>query len=285
MIVSPGFQPEMDADEYFADPCPEPSLNQSGIPTLLERSPMHFAYQHPRLNPYGQGPAGSKAMFLGAAAHRIALGRGREIAPIRYSNYQSGSAREARDEAIRNGRIPILEAELVKARDMAAILKRQIAEALDGAPYETEVVMCWQETTQYGKIWCRGMIDVWCPSKALALDPKGLSTPATSRAFSRTAADSGYDIQAVFYRRGLEVLLPDLRGKVRFANLVVESGPPHGAQSFELDEPSFYVAERQVVQAMELFAKCLHHRSWPGYPRGLQPLSTPPYYQNQVINK
>jgi len=282
MISEPGFYAEMEGEEYFSDPCSEPSLNQSGIPDLIGRSPYHFAYKHPRLNPYGRTESGDKAQWLGSAAHRLALGRGKEISTIRYADYQSSAARDARDQAIANGRIPILERDLVRARDMAEILKRQIAETLEGSPYETEVVIAWVEETQYGPIWCRGMLDVWCEAQSMALDPKALRIAATPQAFAKTAADSGYDIQAVFYRRGLSKLI---EGQARFVNLVVESMPPHGAQAFELDEASRHVAERQVAQAMELFAKCLHSGQWPSYPRGVQALSTPTYYQNQALNR
>lgn len=285
MITKPGIYLNLTAAEYFADPCPQPSLTQSLIPLMLKRSPMHFAYAHPRLNPYGgEGSTPEKTQFLGAAVHRLALGRGKEISTIRYRDYTSGSARADRDLAIANGRIPVLEGELIKARDMAEIVKAQISEALDGAPYITEVVVVWQEQTIHGPIWCRGMIDVWCEAKRMALDPKALRISATAGAFGKTASDSGYDLQGVFYPRGLEKVLPQYKGQIRFANLVVENLPPHGAQMFEPDDATRQVAENQIAQAMELFARCLHTRSWPSYPKGIQPYSTPTYYQNSVNN-
>jgi hypothetical protein len=283
-VIGPGLYLDMDSDSYFADPCDLPSLTQSGIPTLLDRSPMHFAYEHPRLNPYGWRETGDRARWLGSAVHRLALGRGREISVIRYRDYASADARRDRDEAVRNGRIPVLERDLTAARDMARILRGQIEEACEGHAYVTEAVMIWKELTQYGEIWCRGMLDVWCPAMALALDPKALRISATPGAFGRAAADAGYDVQAVFYRRGLEKIFPELKGSVRFVNLVVESAPPHGAQMFEPDPNTLYVAERQCAKAMELFARCLSRREWPGYPHGVQTYSSPAYHQNKVIN-
>lgn len=282
MILKPGFFSEMDSDEYFADPCPAPSLTQSGIPTLLKRSPYHFAHRHPRLNPYGGEPATERAQYLGQAVHRLALGRGREISEIRYPDFVHSSAREARDLAVANGRIPILSKELVKARDMAAILKKKIAEALGGAAYETEVVIAWIEKTEAGPVWCRGMLDVWCPSLGIALDPKALRIAATAEAFGRTAAESGYDIQAAFYSKGLLALCPKLK-KVTFANLVVENYPPYGAQSFTPDASARVIASSQVDVALELFGRCLHTRDWPSYPRGIQTYATPAWYQNSVL--
>lgn len=284
-LRQPGVYFDMSAEEYHMDPAPVPSLNQSLIPLLLRRSPRHAAYAHPRLNPYGPASQSSLTQYLGESVHRMALGRGREISAIRYPDYISSSAREARDAAIANGRIPVLERELVKARDMAVILREQIQEACEGHPYSTEVVVIWVEQTIHGPIYCRSQVDVWCPALRLALDPKALRIPATAEAFGRTAIDSGYDLQAVMYPRGLEKALPDGGGKVRFANLVVENFPPHGSQAFEPDESTRYIAERQVAEAMELFARCLYARDWPGYPKGIRPYTTPVYYQNSVINR
>lgn len=283
--ICAGLYADMTAEEYFADPCAQPSLNQSSIPDLLDRSPMHFAYGHPRLNPYG-GPGAdtTKAQWLGSAVHRIALGRGRELSIIRYPDYISKSARDARDLAIANNRIPVLEHEHVKACDMAEILRRQIDEELGGAEYLTEVVLIWEEHTVHGPIWCRAMLDVFCYERAIIMDPKALRIPATAKAFGRTAADSGYDGQAVFYRRGVSQVFPELAGDLKFVNLVVESSPPHGAQAFELDEDSRTTAETRVAQGMERFAYCLHNRQWPGYPKGIQTASTPQYYRNQIAN-
>lgn len=285
-MITAGIYLDFDIDEYYADMCPQPSLNQSLIPDLLERSPYHMAFKHPRLNPYGgEATSGTKTAWLGSAVHRLALGRGREISTIRYPDYQSTSARDARDLAIANGRIPVLEKELVKARDMAEILKRQIHEALDGAAYETEVVIAWEEQTADGPAWCRMMLDVWCSERGIALDPKALRIAAMPDAFGRAAADAGYDIQASFGRRGLETIIPDMAGRIRFANLVVENYPPHGAQMLELGEASKAIADWKVEYAIAKFGYCLHHHSWPSYPKGIQKFETPSYYHQQALTR
>ncbi|MBK8009562.1 MAG: hypothetical protein IPK23_14905 [Rhizobiales bacterium] len=49
-ITKPGIY-QMPAPDYFADPCPAPSLNQSLAKVLLDQSPLHAFYEHPRLCP------------------------------------------------------------------------------------------------------------------------------------------------------------------------------------------------------------------------------------------
>lgn len=284
MTYAAGIYRDMDARTYQADPCELPSLNQSIIPALVDRSPYHAAYKHPRLNPYGDALQASLAQYFGEAVHRIALGRGREISPIRYRDYRDASARDARDMAIANNRIPVLEHELVRARDVAHVLIAAIERACEGHPYETEVVLLWKERTMYGEIWCRAQLDVWCPALSLILDPKALRIAATPDGFGRAAGDAGYDIQAVMYGRGVDQLLPEHRDRIRFANLVVENYPPYAVRAFAPGTNTRYVAERQVAKAMELWAKCLHHHDWPGYPTEIEPYETPAFHQNRIIN-
>lgn len=285
MIDASGFYPDLDAEAYFADPCPTPSLRQSLIPDLVNKSPYHAAFRSPRLNPYGSNDGGDKARWLGSAVHRLALGRGREISAIRYPDFKSSSAQEARRLALANNRIPVLERELVAARDMAEIVKEAIHDALGGAPYETEVPFFWQETCAYGEIWCGGMLDVWAPSIATALDVKALRSAATPAAFGRTSGDNGYDIQDVFYTRGLGQILPKLQGRLKFKDLVVETLPPHGSRTFEIDAPSRAAADLTIKQSINIWADCLAKRQWPSYPKETAQVSTPSFHQQRAMER
>lgn len=276
----------MPLDDYVGDPCPTPSLNQSIIPAMLERSPWHAAFQHPRLNPYGSARESAKAQILGSAKHRIALGKGREISPIRYPDYRSLAAREARDLAVANKRLPVLERDYVDALACSKAAKALIAEVCGKRPWYPEVVVLWEERTQHGPVWCRAQLDLYCPDWQpdvdLIGDLKFLRIPATAEAFGRASSQSGYDVQGKFYPRGVEMCRPGKR--VKFLNMVIENDAPHGSGCFEPDAGTLYTAEVQVAKAMELWAKCVHTRSWPGYPKGIQSYTTPGYFQNKVIN-
>lgn len=277
-VSAPGFYPELDADRYFDDPTPVPSLNQSTIKVLNETSPRHAAAAHPRLNPYGDRSKSSKAQYLGSAVHRLALGKGRDVSVIRYPDFKSGSARAARDLAVANGRIPVLERDHVRALDMAAVVRERIETALEGAPYETEVPIVWQRMTEAGPIWCRAMLDVWCPAKAKALDVKTTAGFATEEAVGKDIASNGYDVQDSWYLEGLETLLPDQAGRLSFGFLYVETSEPHGSRVFELDEQSRMIGRVQTDRAAEIWGRCWHSRTWPSYPRETGHVGTPAWH-------
>ncbi|WP_242401117.1 hypothetical protein [Acetobacter okinawensis] len=50
IITTPGIY-DLPEAQYHADPCPTPSLSNSVARILLDESPMHAHFSHPRLNP------------------------------------------------------------------------------------------------------------------------------------------------------------------------------------------------------------------------------------------
>lgn len=280
-ITAPGFYPDLDADRYFDDPAPIPSLTQSVIKVLNETSPRHAAAAHPRLNPYGERGGSSKAQYLGSAVHRLALGKGREVSVIRYPDFRSSSARKARDLAVANGRIPVLEKVYGQALEMAEVLQERIREAVGGRPFETEVPVFWTRQTAAGPIWCRGMLDVWCEELALAVDVKSTAGFATEEAVGKDIASNGYDVQDSWYRGGIEAVRPDLAGRARFEFLYCETAEPYGARSHELDETSRMIGDYQTTRAAEIWGRCWHSRTWPSYPRATGSVGTPAWHQKR----
>src|SRR5215472_5163605 len=102
MIDHPGIYPEMTIAEYFADPCPAPSLTQSLAKLLIARSPWHAKCAHPRLRdaaPEEEVEQYVKAKAIGSAAHQMMIGRGKDIAILHFDSWRSGDAKKARDEA------------------------------------------------------------------------------------------------------------------------------------------------------------------------------------------
>src|SRR5690348_15257594 len=77
MTLTTGLHYNISANDYHADPCPEPSLTQS-IAKLILRSPAHARVAHPRLNP-DQPERDGRRYDVGNIAHRLLLGRGREL--------------------------------------------------------------------------------------------------------------------------------------------------------------------------------------------------------------
>lgn len=273
MITTPGLFADLSCDDYFADPCPEPSLSNSGIGVLLHQSPQHFAAQHPRLNGGVDAKKANSAMHRGSVVHRLALGAGKDYLIIDADDYRKNDAKAQRAEAEANGLVPILRGKFEEAQEQAKVVREHLDELLLGEPFLPEVVLAWQVETPHGLVWCRGMMDAWCPTLNLIVDLKS-TTDASLSALTRRMPNGGYDTQAAWYSRGLGHVLGK-PGEIRFATLFCETDAPHCSQAVELDEAWRSSSWDLCEEALEIFARCLKADKWPGYPRNPVRLSPP----------
>src|SRR5262245_32462306 len=99
---------QIDLDAYIRDPAPAPSLSASVANVLLTKSAFHAMHAHPRLNPDWE-PESTELTELGTIVHAILLENDRSrlvVAP--FDDWRTKAAREMRDEARAQGRIPVL---------------------------------------------------------------------------------------------------------------------------------------------------------------------------------
>src|SRR5437879_7147617 len=118
-IDKPGIYRGISEAEYRADPCPSPSLTQSLCKILIERSPHHAWTECPRLNPDFLADNDTK-FDIGNVAHRIILGRGKDVVPVDFPDWRTKAAQEARQLAFNGGRIAVLLHQFEQASDMFA---------------------------------------------------------------------------------------------------------------------------------------------------------------------
>lgn len=274
LITEPGVYEDIGTNEYFAEPCPEPALTNSGVKTLLTASPQEFAYAHPALGP-GEEALTLAQVRLGDVGHQLTLGKGRGYRVCDADDWRTKAAQAFKEEALAEGFTPVTRKEFAKAQAIAQVMQLKIRQTLGylgdaNADYGTEVVIAWQEETSYGKVWCRAMLDVFCPALTAVVDPK-FSKMLMDGAFEQHASKLGWDMQATWYKRGLDALFPEQAGRWRFIDTVVRPVAPYASRSREACEATEYSCTLEINRAIELFGKCLHNKDWPGYPDQIEP--------------
>lgn len=264
LITTPGFHPDIAPDQYFAEPCPAPAMTNSGIKLLapLGSAPAKFAHHHPAIGQPAEDRKTTTAQYLGKLVHRLALDKGDDYAISPYDRYQSNEAKAWKEATEDAGIMPVKKETFDEALAMAEIVKAHIAEACEGRPYQTEVVIAWREDVDGFPVWCRAMLDVWCPDLQLALDVKTCAD-ACDDAIVRQFAN-GYATQDSFYLRGLNKLTGQT-GRVRFGFLFVESEAPFLYRPVASSEAFRHGAKLEIERALSVFARCLKADDWPGY--------------------
>lgn len=254
MPLVEGIFPEMSSREYFAKR-DEMVLTNSGIKTLLNETPADFI---------GKEWEDSHAKRLGDVTHQLALGKGKGYIISPYDEYRTNEAKAWRDKAIADGITPIKLKDFEAAAAMASIISKRVDALLDGEPYETEVPFFWTENVDGTEVWCSGMMDIWCPSLGVVIDPK--VTPYVHGDKARVhIANMGWHTQNAWYRRGLDKLVPSWAGRLRFLNLLISPKVPHTSRAIQISEGWRTGAEMDCDRALTTFGTCIRENHWPGY--------------------
>lgn len=273
-------------EAYDADPCDAPSLSATVAKELLNKSPLHAWYMHPRLNPGYQREDPTK-FDVGKVAHALMLQDASAVLEIiDADDWRTKAAKDQRDAALKAGKIPVLFEKYEKARAMVAAGRAQLETHEARGAFENghaEQTLIWQEA---GGVWCRSRLD-WLPDQIregmVLYDYKTTDASAHPDAWTRTMYGMGADIQAAFYLRGLRKTAGIERARFRF--VVQEVSAPYALSVIELEPASIAMAERKVETAFALWGRCLRDNSWPGYPRRVAHVTAPPWEERAWLER
>lgn len=272
---------DISADAYHADPCPQPSLSASICRVLTTSSPAHARVAHPRLNPDYQRQE-EERFDVGTASHALLLEGEAAIQVIDAPDWRTTAAREAREEARRNRKIPLLAHVLGDVEAMVAATRAQLdlidadpALFTDGKPERTLV---WEEDG----VWCRARLD-WLRDDYAAVDDfKTTSRSANPEQWSRTIFGAGYDVQAAMYTRAVQAVAGV---DAVFRLCVQETFPPYALSVVSLAPDAMALAEAKVERAIATWRECLATGVWPAYPRRVCWAELPGWAESQWLER
>lgn len=259
--------------EYHADPV-SPSLSASTAVTMLTESDWHAWAGHPRLGNLGREPTDD--MERGTVLHALVLHQPLDgvIAVVEADDFKTKLAKEARDEARRSRRIPILARKLASLRGFASRVRAEIERLgipLDGA---AEQAVTWTEHAADGTaVVCRGKFDHWTAREILDLK---FAASAHPEQIARNFVDNGYDVQHAAYTSAFRKLRPEMAGRERMRFLFCEESHGHAivtpiAPDGELRE----IGARRWQRAVDRWARCIATGTWSKYADETQEISAP----------
>lgn len=271
MISKPGIY-QMPLSEYIQDPAPVPSLNASVAQILLEQTPQHAWQAHPRLG--NRGRSESSRADLGTIAHGLLLEDDKSrVVIIKADDWRTKAAKEQRDEARADGKVPILEkdmdtvGEMVRVADHVLMGSALCHDWLDATPEQT---LIWNE----GATWFRSRPDKLTKDRRVYFDYK-TSANAHPAAFVKTAINNGYDLQAALGRRGV-AKITGVPCVVVF--VVQEIEPPFAVSLVSLSPQFMEIAANRLEMARTVWDRCHAKNEWPGYPDRVAYVDPPGYY-------
>jgi hypothetical protein len=286
-IDHPGIYRDFPTASYFDDPCPAPSLTQSIAKIIIEQSPLHAYYAHPRLHPIEDeaGEKYAKDQAIGNAAHALLLGKGKILAIGEFDDWRKKEAQTFRDEAVKAGHEPILRKHINIADEMVDIATAQLKRiygcqrAFEAGDAEVVIANC------ENGVWLRSMLDWITPDLREVWDYKTTGKSVSPYNTGRLMADAGWHIQAAMHERILDCLDPGNAGLRKYYYVAQENAPPYALTVNEVTESVLTIGRKQIDYAVKTWALCMKNHSWPCYPpRIIQPL-LPGYFSNAWLDR
>lgn len=263
---------DMPADTYHR----HPALSSSGARKLLPPS-CPALFKHERDNP----PAPTEEFSFGHLYHKLVLGAGADIVVIAADNWRTKDAREQRDAAIAEGKIPALTEEYLRAKAMVTATLRHplAARLLTGEVERSERALFWIDPET--GVHCRAMLDRF-PAGRIAADVK-TCVSASPQEIERAVWKFGYHIQDAWYRAGLKAL--GVHDNPGMAFVFVEKNPPHLVNVVQLNHLALEAGAHYARQARLIFAECQQSGVWPGWGDDIQLIELPAYAQNLYFSE
>jgi hypothetical protein len=271
-ITEPGVY-ELPADVYHA----HPALSSSGARLLLPPN-CPALYRWRRDHP----PEPTRTFDFGHAAHSLVLGEGHELVVVDAKDWRTNAAKDARDAAHADGKVPLLKHEHETALAMAdALREHPIAGPAMSQPGKAEQSLFRQDAAT--GVWLRARID-WLPEAVdgrVTITDYKTAASAEPTAFARSVARFGYAQQDAWYSD--MTLALGLADEVEFWFIAQEKTPPYLVQPYRLDPFALKIGRRLNREAIELFARCVKRDEWPSYSEGVETLSLPAWMEDEEM--
>jgi hypothetical protein len=265
-------------------------LSASLAHLICSQSPLH-AWTASRLNPNYKRVEESK-FDIGTACHALLLEGNSGVALINAPDWRKKEARDERDAARAEGKLPILNKHWDDIRAMVAAAGPQLGALKidpplfkDGKPEQS---LFWEEDG----VQCRARLD-WLRDDRAAIDDykttKGSANPAYW--IDRVLCSIGADIQAAMYLRGLQAVAGSDPADVEWGTVpefrfcVQEQTAPYALSVVSLDYAAMRLAHRKVDYALRTWKRCLAEDRWPGYSSQVCVAELPAWEETRWLEK
>lgn len=270
-----------------------PTLSRGVATRIVEESLLAAHYFHPRLGGHDQEFSEEKQKNLdaGNVRHSMILGSGAGFEIVRgFTDWKKDAAKERKAACRELGRIPLLEKDYAKHLTIVEKVLPRIVSIVGRIPEDAEMTALWEEPDDDPAIerWgpplgppirCKTRVDI------PLLDFPGATVPGTNGptvlrpgawifdlkgaprigpSWERGGESIGLDIQAYLHVQAMEMLIPELAGRVNFADIVFQTGPPYDVAVITWPQAPLDKGRMRWERALRLWAGALASGEWPG---------------------
>lgn len=253
----------------FADYLAVPAMSCSGL-KKLRKSPAHwFAGDDPSAERRDSLRRGSLLHTKVLEPHTLADRYRVKPESLSFATKDGKAWRDATPAGVE---IISADEDAASSRQAAALRRVPEIGGLLGSAGLAEVSFFWMDEAT--GVLCKGRADwVLCrEAGAILLDLKTCED-ASPEGFGKACARYGYHMQAAWYSDGWRAATG--QHVLGFVFGAVESGWPHIASAYMLDDESTERGRAECRRLLTQYADCLSRDQWPGYVETITPISLP----------
>lgn len=274
-ITKPGIYSKIPLEIYHSQQLFDgPSVSSSGLRKLFYESPAHF-YDAWSGNPDRAEPEDKAHFVLGRAVHHLVLGEpffaklfcsqppqyaDAKTGELKTWNYTAKVCKEWREMRLKEGRIPLTPTQIEQIKGMAISLSKHplVKAGILRGSIERSIFFRDKDTG----IWVKVRPDAIPGDSEDFADLKTIGRPVVWENCVREIGDRGYHMQGALIRQAAREVLGIKRPT--FTDVLVESKRPHCVRVVSIKDGSLDLGEKQNRWALDLMARCLKDKKWPG---------------------
>jgi len=255
-VTGPGLYPAMPFEQYLA----RPELSSSELKDLLPPS-CPYLFKWNKATPQAPKPE----FDFGSVAHKLVLGQGHEIEVLQFDSFRTAEARDARDEAYAEGKVPVLARDYANAKAMAwQVQNHPIARDLlsDGQP---EVSAFWEDPRTKVGLRCRfDWLREVRSSRQIFIDYKTIAGSLDTDSVERAIYNFGYHQRMSHYRDGGIVLGLGDEDSVIVLIFQMKTAP-YLVRVVQFTPEMIRLGRARNRRALDTYLECTASGYWPGY--------------------
>lgn len=230
------------------------TLSSTGARKIL-RSPARFKWDLDHPSPY------KRQFEIGHAAHTMVLSAGAAIERIDADSYRTKDARHLREEALAEGKTPLLPREYDQVTDMyqACLDHPVVGKLIERDDLVREASMFWLDGATGAA--CRARPDLATADWSLLIDYK-TTVDASPVGFAKSLGNFWYHCQQSWYQDAVEHFTGI---SPMFVFIAQEKTPPYQVGIYELDPVAVEIAQAMNHKARTIWKTCVETGEWPGY--------------------
>ncbi len=228
----------------------------------------------------------TESQIAGRLWHAAILEGGAGVEVLDFDAFRSKEAKEARDKALHDGKIPIVRAKWDSMQEGVGHIHAQMKSFGFSLEGKVEERVEWDEQTEDGELVpCSGVLD---HRDGLAItDIKSGSGGVTPHEATGLIARSHAILQDAAYRSAVAVKFDVDRERVDMIFLFVQTEEPYAITPVELDGEFRELSHLRWRRAIESWRKCLsagrERKHWPGPVSGTQQIHPPGWMVAQEL--